>query len=102
ARRYCTSAGGRRRAGGEPLPLPDLGLGVVHHVHADDVAQAFERALTRPEAIGASFHVVGAQALTLRGLAYGAAAWWGGEPNIEYVDWTEFERRAGARHAEAT
>ena len=92
----------RKLAAGEPLPLPDLGLGVVHHVHADDVAQAFERALTRPEAIGASFHVVAEQAMTLRGLAYGAAAWWGREPNIEYVDWPEFERRVGARHAEAT
>ena len=42
----------RRLATGEPLALPDLGLGVLHHVHADDVAQAFERALTRPAAIG--------------------------------------------------
>src|SRR5690242_9889568 len=92
----------RTLAAGEPLPLPDLGLGVVHHVHADDVAQAFERALTRPEAIGASFHVVAEQAMTLRGLAYGAAAWWGREPVIELVDWAEFERRVGARHAEAT
>jgi nucleoside-diphosphate-sugar epimerase len=92
----------RKLAAGEPLPLPDLGLGTVHHVHADDVAQAFERALTRPEAIGASFHVVAEQAMTLRGLAYGAAAWWGREPNIEYVEWPEFERRVGARHAEAT
>src|SRR3954449_12023466 len=89
-------------AAGEPLPLPDLGLGVVHHVHADDVAQAFERALARPEAIGASFHVVAEQAMTLRGLAYGAAAWWGREPTLELVDWAEFERRAGADHAGAT
>jgi nucleoside-diphosphate-sugar epimerase len=89
-------------AAGEPLALPDLGLGVVHHVHADDVAQAFERALTRPEAIGASFHVVAEQAMTLRGLAYGAAAWWGREPTLELVDWAEFERRAGADHAGAT
>ena len=50
----------RRLATGEALALPDLGLGVLHHVHADDVAQAFERALTRPAAIGASFHVVAA------------------------------------------
>jgi nucleoside-diphosphate-sugar epimerase len=89
-------------AAGEPLALPDLGLGVVHHVHADDVAQAFERALTRPEAIGASFHVVAEQAMTLRGLAYGAAAWWGREPVLEFVDWAEFERRVGAEHAGAT
>jgi nucleoside-diphosphate-sugar epimerase len=92
----------RRLAIGEPLPLPDLGLGVLHHVHADDVAQAFERALTRPAAIGASFHVVSEQAMTLRGLAAGVAGWFGREPVIELVDWPEFERRVGAEHAEAT
>ncbi len=91
-----------RLAAGEPLALPDLGLGVLHHVHADDVAQAFERALMRPEAIGASFHVVAEQAMTLRGLAHGAAAWWGREPVLELVDWAEFERRVGARHAGVT
>jgi nucleoside-diphosphate-sugar epimerase len=47
----------RRLATGEPLVLPDLGLGVLHHVHADDVAPAFERVLARPAAIGSSFHV---------------------------------------------
>lgn len=92
----------RRLATGEPLPLPDLGLGVLHHVHADDVAQAFERALTRPAAIGSSFHVVAEQAMTLRGLAAGAAAWWGREANLEFVDWPEFERRVGPQQAEAT
>src|SRR6185436_19505347 len=92
----------RKLATGEPLPLPDLGLGVLHHVHADDVAQAFERALTRPEAIGSSFHVVAAQAMTLRGLATGVAAWFGREPALEFVDWPEFERRVGARHATTT
>ena len=92
----------RRLATGEPLPLPDLGLGVLHHVHADDVAQAFERAITRPAAIGSSFHVVCEQAMTLRGLAAGVAGWFGREPVIELVDWAEFERRAGAEHAEAT
>jgi nucleoside-diphosphate-sugar epimerase len=92
----------RRLATGEPLALPDLGLGVLHHVHADDVAQAFQRALTRPAAIGASFHVVAAQAMTLRGLAAGVAAWFGREPVLEFVDWPEFERRAGADHAAAT
>ena len=92
----------RRLATGEPLALPDLGLGVLHHVHADDVAQAFERALTRPAAIGASFHVVAAQAMTLRGLATGVAAWFGREPVLDFVDWPEFERRAGADNAAAT
>jgi len=92
----------RRLATGEALALPDLGLGVLHHVHADDVAQAFERALTRPEAIGASFHVVAAQAMTLRGLAAGVAGWFGREAVLDLVDWPEFERRAGAGHAAAT
>jgi len=92
----------RRLATGESLALPDLGLGVLHHVHADDVAQAFERALTRPAAIGASFHVVAAQAMTLRGLATGVAAWFGREPVLDLVDWPEFARRAGADNAAAT
>jgi nucleoside-diphosphate-sugar epimerase len=92
----------RRLATGEPLALPELGLGVLNHVHADDVAQAFERALSRPAAIGASFHVVAEQAMTLRGLAAGVAAWFGREPVLELVDWPEFERRAGAGHATAT
>jgi nucleoside-diphosphate-sugar epimerase len=92
----------RRLASGEPLPLPDLGLGVLHHVHADDVAQAFERALARPAAIGASFHVMSEQAMTLRGLAAGVAAWFGREPVLEFVDWSEFSRRVGVEHAETS
>jgi nucleoside-diphosphate-sugar epimerase len=92
----------RRLATGEPLPLPALGLGVLHHVHADDVAQAFERALTRPAAIGASFHVVAGQAMTLRGLAAGVAAWFGREPVLEFTGWPEFERQAGAEQAQIT
>jgi nucleoside-diphosphate-sugar epimerase len=89
-------------AAGDPLPLPDMGLGVLHHVHADDVAQAFEKAVTRPAAIGASFHVVAEQAMTTRGLAEGVAAWWGKSATIEDVSWEEFARRVGAEHAEAT
>ena len=92
----------RRLAVGEPLPLPFLGLGVLNHVHADDVAQAFERALSRPAAIGASFHVVAEQAMTSRGLAAGVAGWFGRDPVLELVDWPEFERRAGAEHAATT
>jgi len=87
---------------GEPLALPDHGLGVLHHVHADDVAQAFERALDRPAAIGASFHVVAEQAMTLRGLAAGVARWFGREPVLDFVEWAEFERRTTPGHAEAT
>ena len=89
-------------ATGKALALPDNGLGVLHHVHADDVAQAFERALTRPAAIGASFHVVSEQAMTLRGLAVGVAQWFGREPVLDFVDWDEYGRRVGPGHAETT
>ncbi len=92
----------RRLGTGEPLALPDHGLGVLHHVHSDDVAQAFERALTRPAAIGSSFHVVSEQAMTLRGLAAGVAGWFGREAVVEFVEWAEFERRVGAEHAGTT
>jgi nucleoside-diphosphate-sugar epimerase len=92
----------RRLAVGEPVALPALGLGVLNHVHADDVAQAFELALTRPAAIGASFHVVAKQAMTCRGLADGVAAWFGREAVLDFVEWDEFERRVGAEHATAT
>ncbi|HEX3493147.1 MAG TPA: NAD-dependent epimerase/dehydratase family protein [Streptosporangiaceae bacterium] len=89
-------------ATGQSLALPDHGLGVLHHVHADDVAQAFELALSRPAAIGASFHVVSEQSMTLSGLASGVAGWFGREPVLDFVDWGEFGQRVGPEHAEAT
>ena len=67
-----------------------------------DVAQAFERALTRSAAIGSSFHVVSEQAMTMRGLAAGVAGWFGREPLADLVDWPEFERQVGAEHAGVT
>jgi nucleoside-diphosphate-sugar epimerase len=89
----------RALALGTPLPLPDLGLGVLHHVHADDVAQAFERALARPAAIGSSFHVVAEQAMTSRGLAHAVAGWFGRDPVLDLVDWPAFESRVAAEYA---
>ncbi len=71
-------------------------------MHADDVAQAFESAISRPAGIGASFHVVSEQAMTLRGLAAGVAGWFGREPHLDFVDWAEFIRRAGPEQAEIT
>jgi hypothetical protein len=66
------------------------------------VAQAFELALSRPAAIGGSFHVTAEQAMTQRGLAAGAARWFGREPALDFVSGDEFTRRAGAGHAEVT
>ncbi|MFD1720607.1 NAD-dependent epimerase/dehydratase family protein [Amnibacterium endophyticum] len=76
----------RRLATGEPVLLPGQGLETLHHVHADDVAQAFQLAAERPDADGRAFHVVSARALTLRGYAEAAAAWWGREAVLEHAD----------------
>ena len=57
-----------RLATGQELALPTLGMETLHHVHADDVAQAFALAIERLEvAAGESFHVTSERAITLRG-----------------------------------
>jgi nucleoside-diphosphate-sugar epimerase len=72
-------------ARGEEIALPNFGLETLHHVHADDVAQAFERALNRRStAVGEAFNVVSPQALTLRGYAEAVAGWFGHEPKLRF------------------
>src|SRR3984893_7556615 len=57
-------------ARGEELALPNFGLETVHHVHADDVAQAFMQAIASWSAsVGETFHAVSLAAVTLRGYA---------------------------------
>jgi nucleoside-diphosphate-sugar epimerase len=90
------------RRGGE-LPLPNLGLECVHHVHADDVAQQFVRALDRPSvAAGAAFHAVSPQAVTLRGYAEAAYAWFGNEPQLKFMPLAELKARIDAGNYEQT
>jgi len=80
-------------ANGEPLTLPNLGLETVHHVHADDVAQAFMRALERwSVSAGESFHVVSPQALTLRGYAETVASWFGKKADLRFLPWEEWRK----------
>jgi len=55
---------------GEEICIPNFGMETVHHVHCEDVAQAFLVALKQREAaLGHSFHVVSEAAVTLRGFA---------------------------------
>ena len=90
-------------ASGAELTLPNLGLETVHHVHADDVAQAFERALThRSAAVGESFHVVSAAALTLRGYAEAVAAWFGRPARLKFLSWPEWRATVAEAEANAT
>jgi len=90
-------------ARGEPLVLPNLGLETVHHVHADDVAQGFFQALNHwNSAVGESFHIVSAKALTLRGYAEAMSKWFGQEPNLQYLPWDEWRKQVNENDATAT
>lgn len=73
-------------AHGEELRYPTLGMETVHHVHADDVAQIFERALNNwATAVGEEFHVVSEAAVTVRGYAEAVARWFGKKPNLKFM-----------------
>lgn len=90
----------QRLATGARVALPHLGLETLHHVHADDVAQAFELALDNPKvSVGEAFHVTSSAALTLRGFATAAAQWYGTPARLDFVTWPEFERIVGPRSA---
>jgi nucleoside-diphosphate-sugar epimerase len=90
-------------AEGAPLSLPNLGMETVHHVHADDVAQAFCRALEHPgAAVGESFHVVSPAAVTLRGYAERMARWFGREAALSYLPWEEWKKTVTPADAAAT
>ncbi len=92
-----------RLAQGEEVLLPHLGLETVHHVHADDVAQAFFNAMTHwTSAVGESFHVVSPAAVTLRGYAETVAGWFGREANLRFLPWDEWRARHTAEDAQAT
>jgi nucleoside-diphosphate-sugar epimerase len=92
-----------RLAQGEELALPNFGLETVHHVHADDVAQAFVRALAHPGgAAGESFHVVSEKALTLRGYAEKAASWFGRSARLSFLPWDSWAATWDPADAETT
>lgn len=92
-----------RLAEGKEVTLPNLGLETVHHVHADDVAQAFTRAIDHREpALGNSFHVVSEQALTLRGYAEGMAEWLGTRAKLKFMPWEQWKKHHTPREQELT
>ena len=78
----------QRLASGQELALPNLGMETLHHVHADDVAQAFALAIERPEAAaGESFHVTSERAITLRGYAEAVAEFFGQPARLSLLAW---------------
>ena len=88
---------------GSPIQLPNIGMETLHHVHADDVAQCFQRAMERRSvAIGESFHVVSPAAVTLRGYAERVGAWFGRAAQLEFLPWEEWRQQATERDAAFT
>ena len=90
-------------ARGKEVCLPNLGMETLHHVHCDDVAQAFMLALeNRNGAVGEAFNVVSPSALTLRGYAEAVAGWFGKPANLSFHPWKEWKKTASEEDAKAT
>jgi nucleoside-diphosphate-sugar epimerase len=90
-------------ARGEELALPNFGLETVHHVHADDVAQLFERVLAdRANADGEAFHVVSERAVTLQGYAETVAGWFGQPARLSHQAWDTWASGNKPTDAQAT
>jgi nucleoside-diphosphate-sugar epimerase len=88
---------------GQEIAVPGLGAELMHHVHADDVAQAFHLAVERRDAAaGESFNVVAPSALTARGFLAIAAGWFGQTAKIRSVSWAEFRSATAAEFADAS
>ena len=88
---------------GQEIAVPGLGTELLHHVHADDVAQAFQLAVEhRDVAAGESFNVVAPSALTARGFLAIAAGWFGKTASIRSVSWAEFKSGTTAEFADSS
>jgi nucleoside-diphosphate-sugar epimerase len=93
----------QRLAAGAEVQIPGLGAELMHHVHADDVAQAFALAVDhRREAAGQAFNVTAASALNVRGFAQLAAGWFGREASLTSVSWEEFRANTTPDYAESS
>jgi nucleoside-diphosphate-sugar epimerase len=81
-----------RIAQGEELSLPNLGLEMVHHVHAEDVTQWIICAIEdRASSIGEVFNTVSSGALTLRGYAEAMYRWFGHEPRLTFAPFDQWK-----------
>ena len=81
----------QRIADGEEICLPNFGMETLHHVHADDVAQMFYKAIThRNAALGESFHAVASESMTLYGYALAMYRYFNREPKIRFLSWEKW------------
>src|SRR5690349_19831024 len=92
-----------RLATGQPVTMPNFGLETVHHVHADDVAQAFQLALEHADvAVGNAYNIVSPRAMTLRGIATAVAGWFGRDADLRFVPFAQFRAMTSAELADAS
>jgi nucleoside-diphosphate-sugar epimerase len=91
-------------ANGEEIFLPNFGMETIHHVHGEDVAQLFFKAIThRNQALGESFHAVSNQSITLYGYAELMYDFFGKEAKIDLLPWKEWcEYFGDKKEAEST
>lgn len=88
---------------GDEIAVPGLGAELLHHVHADDVAQAFQLAIAaRESAAGESFNVVAPSSLTVRGFLAIAAGWFGQVARTRSVSWEELRSATEPEFADAS
>jgi nucleoside-diphosphate-sugar epimerase len=93
----------QKLSAGQPIDVPGIGAEFMHHVHADDVAQAFEAAVVhRDPAAGEDFSVVAPSALNVRGYAEIGASWFGRRAVLRSVTWDEFRRGTDDQAAQAS
>ncbi len=90
-------------ARGEELALPNFGLEMVHHVHADDVAQWIICAIEhRTASIGEVFNTVSAHALTLRGYAEEMYRWFEQEPRLSFAPFDQWKLGLAEKDAQTS
>lgn len=78
-------------ARGEEIYLPNFGMETLHHVHADDVAQMFFKAiLNRNQTLGESFHAVAEDSFTLYGYANAMYEFFNQVPKIKFLSWEKW------------
>lgn len=88
---------------GKRLALPNFGLEMVHHVHADDVAQAVMGALGHwSTSVGEAFNAVSPGAVTLRHYAEAMFRFYGHEPDLNFLPYAEWAKGVAAEDAQAT
>ncbi|MDF1489038.1 NAD-dependent epimerase/dehydratase family protein [Tessaracoccus caeni] len=85
---------------GDTIRVPGSGTETLHHVHADDLAQAFELAVEhRDAAAGEDFNIVAPTALTVRGYIEIASGWFGRSAMLEPITWDDYRASTTEEYA---